>query len=48
MISRTTDIIVGHKIGDVMGMPIEFCIREHLLSNHVVNMIGSKKVNLVL
>lgn len=42
--SKITDSIVGHAIGDAMGMPTEFCIREHLLSNPVVDMIGSKKV----
>ena len=42
--SKITDSIIGHAIGDAMGMPTEFCIREHLLSNPVVDMIGSKKV----
>ena len=46
--SKITDSIVGHTIGDAMGMPTELCIREHLLSNPIVNMISSKKVNLVL
>jgi ADP-ribosylglycohydrolase len=42
--SKITDSIIGHAIGDAMGMPTEFCTREHLLSNPVVDMIGSKKV----
>ena len=42
--SKITDSIIGHAIGDAMGMPTEFCIREHLLSNPVIDMIGSKKV----
>ena len=42
--SKITDSIVGHAIGDAMGMPTEFCIREHLLSNPVVDMLDSKKV----
>lgn len=42
--SKITDSIIGHAIGDAMGMPTEFCIREHLLSNPVTDMIGSKKV----
>lgn len=42
--SKITDSIIGHAIGDAMGMPTEFCIREHLLSTPVVDMIGSKKV----
>ena len=28
--SKITDSIIGHAIGDAMGMPTEFCIREHL------------------
>lgn len=28
--SKITDSIVGHAIGDAMGMPTEFCIRKHL------------------
>ena len=42
--SKYVDAIIGHAIGDAMGMPTEFCIREHLLSNPVTDMIGSKKV----
>ena len=42
--SKITDSIIGHAIGDAMGMPTEFCSREQLLSNPVINMIESKKV----
>lgn len=42
--SKIVDSIIGHAIGDAMGMPTEFCIRDHLLSSPVVDMIGSKKV----
>ncbi|MBQ9853790.1 MAG: ADP-ribosylglycohydrolase family protein [Bacilli bacterium] len=42
--SKFIDSIIGHAIGDAMGMPTEFCSREQLLSNPVVNMIESKKV----
>lgn len=41
--SKITDSIIGHAIGDAMGMPTEFYSREHLLSNPVVEMIGSQK-----
>lgn len=42
--SKFVDSILGHAVGDAMGVPTEFCIREHLLKNPVVEMIGSKKV----
>ncbi len=42
--SKIVDSIIGHAIGDAMGMPTEFRIRDHLLSSPVVDMIGSKKV----
>lgn len=42
--SKIVDSIIGHAIGDAMGMPTEFCSREQLLSNPVINMIESKKV----
>ena len=42
--SKITDSIIGHAIGDAMGMPTEFCIREQLLKKTVIDMIGSEKV----
>ncbi len=41
--SKIVDGIIGHAIGDAMGVPTEFCIREHLLKNPVKEMIGSSK-----
>ena len=41
--SKFVDSILGHAIGDAMGMPIEFCIRERLIENPVLDMIGSEK-----
>lgn len=41
--SKFVDSIIGHAVGDAMGVPTEFCIREHLLSNPVKEMIGSDK-----
>ena len=41
--SKIIDSIIGHAVGDAMGVPTEFCIRERLLSNPVTKMIGSAK-----
>lgn len=41
--SKFIDSILGHAVGDAMGVPTEFCIREYLLKNPVKEMIGSDK-----
>lgn len=41
--SKFVDSIIGHAVGDAMGVPTEFCIRERLLENPVRKMIGSAK-----
>ena len=38
--SKVIDSIIGHAIGDAMGVPTEFCIREKLQTNPVTEMIG--------
>lgn len=38
--SKYIDGIIGHAIGDAMGVPPEFCIREKLQRNKITNMIG--------
>lgn len=38
--SKFKDGIIGHAIGDAMGVPVEFAIREKLLKNPVTKMIG--------
>lgn len=38
--SKYIDSIIGHAIGDAMGVPTEFCIREKLLNNPVIEMKG--------
>lgn len=38
--SKYIDGIIGHAIGDAMGVPTEFCIREKLQRNKITNMIG--------
>ena len=42
--SKIVDAIIGHAVGDAMGVPTEFCIREHLLKKPVVEMVSSSKV----
>ena len=41
--SKFIDSIIGHAIGDAMGVPTEFCTREHLLAKPVTQMVGSAK-----
>ena len=38
--SKFVDGIIGHAIGDAMGVPTEFCFREKLLEKPVTSMIG--------
>ena len=38
--SKVVDSIIGHAIGDAMGVPTEFCIREKLQRHPVTKMIG--------
>lgn len=38
--SKIKDGVIGHAIGDAMGVPVEFCIREKLLAHPVTKMIG--------
>lgn len=38
--SKIKDGILGHAIGDAMGVPVEFCEREKLLQNPVTDMMG--------
>lgn len=37
---NSKDGIIGFAIGDAMGVPVEFCIREKLMKNPVTEMIG--------
>ena len=32
--------IIGHAVGDAMGVPVEFCKREELIKKPVTKMIG--------
>ncbi len=38
--SKIFDGLIGFIVGDAMGVPTEFCIREKLLENPVTKMIG--------
>ena len=42
--SKFVDSIIGHAVGDAMGVPSQFCIREHLLKNPITEMVYSQKV----
>ncbi len=42
--SKYVDAIIGHAIGDAMGVPTEFCLREKLLEKPVTKMISSDMV----
>ena len=33
-------VVLGHAIGDALGVPVEFCYREELKKNPVTDMIG--------
>ena len=39
------DSIIGHAIGDAMGVPTEFCLRENLEKNPVTDMVGTGTYN---
>lgn len=39
--SKFVDSLLGHAVGDAMGVPTEFCLREKLLKNPVTKMVGS-------
>ena len=46
--SKLIDSIMVYAVGDAMGVPTEFCIREYLLKNPVKEMIGSDKTGNLL
>ena len=33
-------VMIGHAVGDALGVPVEFCAREELLKNPVMDMMG--------
>ena len=38
--SKIKDGVIGHAIGDAMGVPLEFSVREKLLEHPITSMIG--------
>ena len=42
--SKVRDAIIGHAVGDAMGVPSQFCLREHLLKKPITEMVYSQKV----
>ena len=38
--SKVIDGVIGHAIGDAMGVPVEFCLRDELFRHPVMTMIG--------
>ena len=38
--SKIVDAVIGHAVGDAMGVPTEFCIREKLQKKPITKMIG--------
>ncbi len=44
IMSKYVDAIIGHAIGDAMGVPTEFCLRKKLLEKPVTKMISSEIV----
>lgn len=40
MIDKIKAVMFGHAVGDALGVPVEFCSRDYLCNNPVVDMIG--------
>lgn len=39
-LEQTKAVMIGHAIGDALGVPVEFCDREELIDNPVIEMRG--------
>ena len=39
-LKRIKSVVLGHAIGDALGVPVEFCTREELDENPVTDMMG--------
>ena len=39
-LEQTKAVMIGHAIGDALGVPVEFCGREELIDNPVIDMRG--------
>lgn len=40
MIQKIKAVMIGHAVGDALGVPVEFCEREELVDNPVTSMRG--------
>ena len=40
MEEKTRAVMIGHAVGDALGVPVEFCDREELIANPVTDMQG--------
>ena len=38
--NKIKSVILGHAVGDALGVPVEFCSREELLKNPIIDMEG--------
>ena len=40
MLERIKAVVIGHAIGDALGVPVEFCDREELKEKPITEMVG--------
>ena len=40
MLDKIKVVMIGHAVGDALGVPVEFCEREELVKNPVTDMMG--------
>ena len=40
MLEKIKAVMLGHAVGDALGVPVEFCTREELAQNPVTDMMG--------
>ena len=40
MLEKIKAVMLGHAVGDALGVPVEFCSREELDAQPVTDMIG--------
>ncbi len=40
MLERIKAVVIGHAVGDALGVPVEFCEREELKDKQITEMVG--------
>ena len=40
MKNKIKAVVIGHAIGDALGVPVEFCERDELVDNPITDMVG--------